>query len=93
MASYTACNLGNLNLMKFVNEDGTFNHEDLAEATRVATRFLDNVIEYNKDNHAFDKVKEAVCSDRRVGLGITGMADAFVLMQQAYDSDEALQTI
>ena len=93
LASYTACNLGNLNLMKFVNEDGTFNHEDLAEATRVATRFLDNVIEYNKDNHAFDKVKEAVCSDRRVGLGITGMADAFVLMQQAYDSDEALQTI
>jgi len=93
LASYTACNLGNLNLMKFVADDGTFNHDDLAEATRVATRFLDNVIEYNMDNHAFDKVRDAVSSDRRVGLGITGMADAFVLMGQAYDSDEALETI
>lgn len=93
LASYTACNLGNLNLMSFVNEDGSFNHEELAEATRVATRFLDNVIEYNVNNHAFDKVRDAVLSDRRVGLGITGMADALVLMKARYDSDEALEIV
>ncbi|MGB1718083.1 MAG: ribonucleotide reductase N-terminal alpha domain-containing protein, partial [Candidatus Latescibacterota bacterium] len=52
LASYTACNLGNLNLMKFVGDDGVFDHDALGEATRVATRFLDNVIEYNMDNHA-----------------------------------------
>ena len=93
LASYTACNLGNLNLMSFVGTDGEFDYEDLAEATQVATRFLDNVIEYNMDNHAMAKIEEAVSSDRRVGLGITGMADAFVLMQHKYDSDEALEAI
>ena len=93
LASYTACNLGNLNLMKFVGDDGVFDHDALAEATRVATRFLDNVIEYNMDNHALPKIRDAVSSDRRVGLGITGMADALVLMKQAYDSEEALESI
>ena len=93
LASYTACNLGNLNLMSFVGDDGAFDYEGLAEATKVATRFLDNVIEYNMDNHAMPKIEEAVASDRRVGLGITGMADAFVLMKQRYDSDEALESI
>ena len=93
LASYTACNLGNLNLMKFVGDDGVFDHDALAEATRVATRFLDNVIEYNMDNHALPKIRDAVSSDRRVGLGITGMADALLLMKQAYDSEEALESI
>ena len=93
LASYTACNLGNLNLKKFVGDDGVFDHDALAEATRVATRFLDNVIEYNMDNHALPKIRDAVSSDRRVGLGITGMADALVLMKQAYDSEEALESI
>jgi ribonucleoside-diphosphate reductase alpha chain len=93
LASYTACNLGNLNLMSFVGDDGVFDYEELTEATKIATRFLDNVIEYNMTNHAMPKIEEAVASDRRVGLGITGMADAFVLMKQRYDSEEALESI
>ena len=93
LASYTACNLGNLNLMSFVGDDGVFDYEGLTEATKIATRFLDNVIEYNMNNHAMPKIEEAVASDRRVGLGITGMADAFVLMKQRYDSEEALESI
>ncbi len=93
LASYTACNLGNLNLMSFVGDDGAFDYEGLTEATKIATRFLDNVIEYNMNNHAMPKIEEAVASDRRVGLGITGMADAFVLMKKRYDSEEALESI
>jgi len=93
LASYTACNLGNLNLLKFVHEDGTFDYEDLAESTRVATRFLDDVIDYNMPNHAFDKIEQSVSSDRRVGLGITGLADALVKMSMKYDSDEALDVV
>ena len=45
------------------------------------------------NNHAMPKIEEAVASDRRVGLGITGMADAFVLMKKRYDSEEALESI
>ena len=93
LASYTACNLGNLNLVNFVRADGELDYEELGQATRVATRFLDNVIDYNVDNHALPKIREAVASDRRVGLGITGMADALVLIQSKYDSDEALTII
>lgn len=93
LASYTACNLGNLNLLSFVDDEGAFDYEDLAEATRVSTRFLDNVIDYNMDSHALPKIRDAVESDRRVGLGITGLGDALVKMGLRYDSDEALDAV
>ena len=91
LAAYTACNLGNLNLSKFVDDAGTFDYEELARETRLATRFMDNIIDYNMDNHALEKIKRAVASDRRIGLGITGLADALVLMKIRYDSEEALE--
>jgi ribonucleoside-diphosphate reductase alpha chain len=90
LASYTACNLGNINLAKFVGEDGNFNYDELAQVTRIATRFMDNVVEYNMQNHALDKIRKAVASDRRIGLGITGLADALLMMKIKYDSQEAL---
>jgi ribonucleoside-diphosphate reductase alpha chain len=90
LAAYTACNLGNINLSKFVDGEGKFDYEQLADVTRTATRFMDNIIEYNMDNHALDKIKKAVGSDRRIGLGITGLADALVMMKIRYDSQEAL---
>ena len=93
LASYTACNLGNLNLVKFVDDNGVFDFDDLAESSRLATRFLDNVIEYNMDCHALPVIRKAVASDRRVGLGITGLADALVLMGIKYDSSDALEVI
>ena len=93
LAAYTACNLGSINLSKFVNGDGVFDYEDLAEVARTATRFLDDVIDYNMEAHALDKIKEAVASDRRIGLGITGLGDALVQMRIKYDTDEALTMV
>src|SRR5688500_13042251 len=93
LAAYTACNLGSINLSKFVNADGVFDYEELAEVARTATRFLDDVIDYNMDAHALGKIKEAVASDRRIGLGITGLGDALVQMRIKYDTDEALTTV
>jgi ribonucleoside-diphosphate reductase alpha chain len=93
LASYTACNLGNINLGKFVDESGHFDYEGLTEITRVATRFMDNVIDYNMENHALDKIRRAVASDRRIGLGITGLADALVMMKIRYDSQAALDEV
>lgn len=93
LAAYTACNLGNINLTKFVRGDGSFDYEELKAVTRIATRFMDNVIDYNMDNHALPEIKRAVASDRRIGLGITALADALVLMKIRYDTPEALQTV
>ncbi len=93
LAAFTACNLGNLNLLRFVKKDGTFDFEDLTRTTHVATRFMDNVIDYNMQYHAFDKIRKAVASDRRVGVGITGLGDALVRMKIKYDSDQALKVV
>jgi len=90
LAAYTACNLGNINLSKFVDAEGKFEYERLADVTRVATRFMDDIIDYNMNNHALEKIRKAVASDRRIGLGITGLADALLLMKIRYDSPEAL---
>lgn len=91
LAAFTACNLGNLHLLRFVDEDGSFDFEDLENTTRTVTRFMDNVIDYNMEFHAFDKIREAVASDRRIGVGITGLADALMKMKIKYDSDAALK--
>lgn len=93
LASYTACNLGSLNLSRFVLPDGKFDYGSFAAACRLATRFLDDVIEFNMPNHALEKIRDAVAADRRVGLGITGLGDALVLMKIKYDTEEALETV
>ena len=93
LAPYTACNLGSINLSRFVLPDGVFDYQELAEVSRTATRFLDDVIDYNMDAHALEKIKIAVASDRRIGLGITGLADALARMGVKYDTDEALVVV
>lgn len=93
LAAFTACNLGNLNLAKFVHPDGSFDFDEFKQYIRVATRFMDNIITYNMPFHALDKIRDAVASDRRVGVGITGLGDALVLLKIKYDSKEALQMV
>jgi ribonucleoside-diphosphate reductase alpha chain len=93
LAAYTACNLGSINLSKFVDSEGVFDYEELAEVARTATRFLDDVIDYNMEAHALEKIRDAVASDRRIGLGITGLADALARMGVKYDTDDALDAV
>jgi ribonucleoside-diphosphate reductase alpha chain len=93
LPAYTACNLGSINLAKFVDDSGEFDFEELAEVARTATRFLDDVIDYNMEAHALEKIRAAVASDRRIGLGITGLADALARMGVKYDADEALAVV
>src|SRR3989338_1671865 len=81
LAEYTACNLGNINLSAFVDREGNFDYNDLDKITNISIRFMDNVITYNYPNHALEKIKKAVSSDRRTGLGITGLVDALVKMK------------
>tara|TARA_B100001769_G_scaffold9584_1_gene6871 strand:- start:1867 stop:4245 length:2379 start_codon:yes stop_codon:yes gene_type:complete len=87
------CNLGALNLERFVDQDGNFDFDGFKETTAIGARFLDNVIDYNLDRHALEEQKQNAVNDRRVGLGILGLGDMLVKMGIKYDSDEALETI
>ncbi|MEZ4721385.1 MAG: ribonucleoside-diphosphate reductase subunit alpha [Flavobacteriales bacterium] len=82
------CNLASIALPKFVI-DGKFDHDKLFEITYVATKNLNRIIDQN-----FYPVPEAKKSNfrhRPIGLGVQGLADAFILMRYPFDSPEAKQ--
>ncbi|HEY5368406.1 MAG TPA: ribonucleoside-diphosphate reductase subunit alpha [Hanamia sp.] len=82
------CNLASLALPRFVN-DGNFNHDKLYEVTYEATKNLNKIIDNN-----FYPVEEARNSNmkhRPIGLGVQGLADVFILLRLAFESDEAKQ--
>jgi ribonucleoside-diphosphate reductase alpha chain len=87
------CNLGAVNLERFVDNNGNFMIDQFKETVGVAARFLDNVVDYNMDRHALEDQKKNAENDRRVGLGILGLGDMMVRMGIKYDSEDALQTI
>lgn len=85
LLSYEACNLGSINLGKMV-EDGKINWDLLAETTRTAIRFLDNVIAVN--NYPLPQISEMVQNNRKIGLGVMGWADMLMKMGISYSSAE-----
>ncbi len=84
------CNLGALNLSAFV-VDGKMDWERLAEKSKVAMRFLDNVVDANE--YFIEENKKAQLGTRRTGLGTMGLADALIKMKIAYGSEESLPMI
>jgi len=87
------CNLGAVNLERFVDTNQNFMVEEFKNTVEIGTRFLDNVVDYNMDRHALEDQKMNATNDRRVGLGILGLGDMLVRMGVKYDSEDALQTI
>src|SRR5205085_10106287 len=87
-----ACNLGSLNVSKFARQSGdgewTIDWDEMERVTRLAVRFLDDVIEMNP--YPLAQIDETVKSNRRIGLGIMGWADLLFMMGLAYDSTEAI---
>ena len=89
LEDYASCNLGSLNLSRFVNTEypSDFDWMGLESAVRYAVQFLDNVIDVNE--FPLKKLKDMNLSTRRIGLGVMGWADALMLMQIPYDSEKA----
>jgi ribonucleoside-diphosphate reductase alpha chain len=87
------CNLGAVNLERFVDENGNFMIDEFKKTVAIGTRFLDNVVDYNINRHALENQKQNATNDRRVGLGILGLGDMLVRMSIKYDSEDALQTV
>jgi len=87
------CNLGSVNLERFVDDNGNFMVEEFKNTVSVGVRFLDNVVDYNLDRHALKSQKKNAKNDRRIGLGVLGLGDMLVKMGIRYDSEDALQTV
>ncbi len=81
------CNLASIALPKFVTEDGKFDHEKLYEITKVATRNLNKVIDVNY--YPIEEARRSNMRHRPIGLGVQGLADAFILLRMPFDSEEA----
>jgi ribonucleoside-diphosphate reductase alpha chain len=88
------CNLASIALPKFIETDllgnaVRFDHQKLYEVTKVITRNLNKIIDVN-----YYPVVEAETSNKRhrpIGIGIQGLADAFILLRMPFDSDQAQQ--
>jgi ribonucleoside-diphosphate reductase alpha chain len=89
-----ACLLGSMNLAAFIAQPFTpnvyFNEQDLVAKTKIATRMMDNVIDCS--GYPLPEQRQEAQHKRRIGLGITGLADALVMCGLHYGSPEACRT-
>jgi ribonucleoside-diphosphate reductase alpha chain len=88
---YGACLLGSINLARLVGkpfDGGELDEEQLAELTQTAVRMLDNVIDISR--YPLPEQEAEAKAKRRIGLGVTGLADALLFCGAAYGSSDAV---
>ena len=81
------CNLASLALPKYVTEDGSFDHDKLFEVTYQATINLNRIIDGNY--YPVEEARNSNMRHRPIGLGVQGLADAFIMMRYPFESEEA----
>ncbi|HJR17300.1 MAG TPA: adenosylcobalamin-dependent ribonucleoside-diphosphate reductase, partial [Gemmatimonadales bacterium] len=83
---YDVCNLGSINLGVFVRDgDKTLDWDHLRRVVHLSTHFLENVIDANQ--YPLPEITDLAQRIRRIGLGVMGLADVFVKLGIAYDSE------
>lgn len=90
---YESCNLGSIvlsNHLKKGSKDWEIDWEDLRETVRVGVRFLDNMVEVN--NYPLEEIEKMVREgNRRIGLGVMGLAHMFYQLRIGYNSERAVK--
>jgi ribonucleoside-diphosphate reductase alpha chain len=87
-----ACNLGSINLAKFVienDEEPAVDYEGLKDTVWWSVRFLDNTIDMSK--YPLQEIDTMVKGNRKIGLGIMGFADMLYQLKTPYNSERALE--
>lgn len=83
------CNLASIALPKFVTDNGEFDYQKLYEVTYTITKNLNRVID--KNYYPVIEAKNSNMRHRPIGIGVQGLADAFMLMRFPFDSPQARQ--
>jgi len=87
-----ACNLGSINLAKFVSENGdghTIDYEGLKETVWSAVRFLDDTIDVSK--YPLPEIDKMVKANRKIGLGVMGFSDMLYQLGVPYNGERAIE--
>ncbi|MED4078016.1 vitamin B12-dependent ribonucleotide reductase [Lysinibacillus fusiformis] len=86
LAPYSVCNLAAVNLAQFANKDNqTVDYEALRETVRVGVRMQDNVIDATP--YFLEENRVQALGERRVGLGVMGLADLLIYCEKEYGSE------
>jgi ribonucleoside-diphosphate reductase alpha chain len=88
LLAYEACNLGSINLAALINR-GEVDWATLDRLVALGVTFLDDVID--QSHYPLPQITTIVHANRKIGLGVMGLADMFIKLGLAYDSPEALE--
>ena len=90
---YGACLLGSINLTRFIEDpftdDARLDEAVFDRTVAVAVRMMDNVVDVSR--FPLEEQRQEAMAKRRIGLGVTGLADALIMMKARYGSDRALR--
>ena len=92
LPAYGACDLGSINITAFVHEPfsdrARLDFQGITEITALATRMLDNVIDLSR--YPLPEQQMQARGSRRIGLGLTGLADSLMMLRLDYRSTDAI---
>ncbi|NOQ48602.1 MAG: adenosylcobalamin-dependent ribonucleoside-diphosphate reductase, partial [Methanococcoides sp.] len=86
---YESCNLGSINLSRMV-KDSEIDWEKLRKTVIAGVHFLDNVIDANR--YPLKEIDKITKDNRKIGLGVMGLAEMFAKLKIPYDSKDAIET-
>lgn len=92
---YSSCNLGSINVYNFVKnkfeENASFDYFGFTETVAKAVVALNDVLDYGYTKQPLDENRKCIDDWRQIGLGLFGLADAFVALRLKYGSEECIK--